>query len=50
VSLEEDFSSGVSSTIFVDTNSAKTLGSVYGMRAGDLTFAIASKGISNVWV
>jgi len=50
ITLEEDFGSGVSSTIFVDTNSAKTLGSVYGMRPGDLTFAIASKGISNVWV
>jgi len=50
VSLEEDFGSGVSSTVFVDTNSAKTLGSVYGMRPGDLTFAIASKGVGNVWV
>jgi len=48
--LEEDFGSGVSSTVFVDTNSAKTLGSVYGMRPGDLTFAIASKGVGNVWV
>jgi len=50
ITLEEDFGSGVSSTIFVDTNSTKTLGSVYGMRPGDLTFAIASKGVGNVWV
>jgi len=41
---------GLFSTDFVDTATGQTLATVLGQRAGDFTYAIASRGLANVFV
>jgi len=50
ITLEENLSLGSPSTDFVDTATGQTLATVYGQRAGDFTYAIASRGLANVFV
>jgi len=50
ITLEENLSLGSPSTDFVDTTTGQTLATVYGQRAGDFTYAIASRGLANVFV
>jgi len=50
ITLEENLSLGSPSTDFVDTATGQTLATVYGQRAGDFTYALASSGLANVFV
>jgi len=50
ITLEENLSLGSASTDFVDTATGQTLATVYGQRAGDFTYAIASRGLASVFV
>ena len=50
VILEENLSLTSSSTDFVDAVTGQTLATVFNFRAGDFTYALASRGMANVFV
>jgi len=48
--LEENLSLSSPSTDFVDVNTGQTLATVFGQRSGDFTYALASRGMANVFL
>ena len=50
ISLEENLALASPSTDFIDTTTGQTLATVYGQRAGDFTYALASRGMAGVFV